>query len=270
MPKPVSAEEIQRIQLSILRQFREFCSKHHLRFYLAYGTLLGAVRHKGYIPWDDDIDLMMPRPDYLKFIELFSASDQGCLEVLSVQNNRDYFATFAKIIDNRTIMFQEYGQVEKVEIGVYIDIFPMDGLPEKEEEIKAWYKKTTRLGTAYKLAIRKFSAPSSNPIKGIIKTLFSIPFRLLGSYFFISRLEALGMTHAYDSSTWVACVTSDKEIARRQPRQHLEDSVLVEFEGDMYPAPSEWDKHLTNLYGDYMNPPPENKRQEHYYTVFWK
>ena len=114
MSKAVSAEEIKTIQKSILRRVHDFCSEHQLRYYLTYGTLLGAIRHKGYIPWDDDIDLMMPRPDYLKFIELFEASDHGSFEVVSIQNKPKYFGNFAKIIDTRTIMYQEYGQVEKV------------------------------------------------------------------------------------------------------------------------------------------------------------
>lgn len=270
MPEPVSAEEMQTIQLSILRDFRDFCSKHQLRYYLAYGTLLGAIRHKGYIPWDDDIDLMMPRPDYLKFIELFSQTSQGSLEVVSIQNNPDYFATFGKIIDTRTIMYQEYGQIEKVDIGVYIDIFPMDGLPEDEQEAKKLYAKTNRWAKAYKLAIRKFTAKSGHPIKGILKSLISIPFRIIGSHFFITRLEAFGMANDYDKSTFVSCVTSDDRLSKRIRRTLLEDSELVEFEGEQHPAPSDWNKHLTDLYGDYMTPPPEDQKQEHFYTVFWK
>ncbi len=270
MPKPVSAEEIQTIQLSILRHFRDFCSQHQLRYYLAYGTLLGAIRHKGYIPWDDDIDLMMPRPDYLRFIELFSQSEQGSLEMVSIQTNRNYFASFGKIIDRRTVMYQEYGQIEKVEMGVYIDIFPLDGLPEDEQETRALYAQTNRWATAYKLAIREFTAKSSNPFKGLIKSLISIPFRIIGSHYFISKLEALGMTHPYNESTYVGCITSDKEFSRRIQRRLLDESVLVEFEGDMHPAPSDWDSHLTHLYGDYMCPPPEDQKQEHYYKVYWK
>ena len=270
MPKPVSEEELKSIQLSILRQFDAFCQQHQLRYYLAYGTLLGAIRHKGYIPWDDDIDLMMPRPDYLKFIELFEEGEFKNLDVVTIQNNPDYFATFGKIIDRRTIMYQEYGQVEKVEMGVYIDIFPMDGLPENDVETERLYKRIAWWTMAYKLSIRKFSAKSSNPLKWLLITLFSVPFRIIGCHYFILKLESLGMTNPYDKCSKVATVSSDKDIARIMKRKHLEESVLVEFEGGQYPAPSEWDTYLTNFYGDYMKPPPGDQRQQHYYTVFWK
>ena len=270
MPRPVSQEESKTIQLSILQHFHDFCKRHQLRYYLAYGTLLGAVRHKGYIPWDDDIDLMMPRPDYLKFIDLFSQSDQRHYKAQSIQNNPDYFGTFGKIYDTRTIMYQEYGLVEKVEIGVYVDIFPMDGLPEDEDDHKALYKRTSSWTEAYLLSIRKFSAKSSNPLKWLIKTLCSIPCRLIGSHFFISKLEEIAMERRYDESTKVACVSSDRDIERWVNREHLEQSVLLEFEGGHYPAPSDYDGFLTRLYGDYMTVPPEDQRQQHYYSVFWK
>jgi len=270
MAKAISAEEVKIIQKSILRQIHDFCSKHQLRYYLAFGTLLGAIRHKGYIPWDDDIDLMMPRPDYLKFIELFEASDNGPLDVVSIQNNPKYFAHFAKIIDTRTVMHQEYGQVEKVEIGVYVDIFPMDGLPDDEGETRKLFAQTKRWSAAYKLSIREFSAKSSNPIKWVLKTLISIPFRIVGSHFFITKLEATGMTNSYDECSSVACVTSSDSLSESIERRFLEECILVEFEGEMYPAPSECDTYLTNIYGDYMKPPPKDQRQKHYYTVYWK
>jgi lipopolysaccharide cholinephosphotransferase len=190
--------------------------------------------------------------------------------VVSIQNTPVYYATFAKIIDTRTVMYEEYGFVNKVEIGVYIDIFPMDGIPDDETDSKKVFAQLKRWIGAYRLSIRKFTAKSSNPFKWVAKTLMSVPFRIIGSHFFITKLEALGMVNSYDESASVACITSEADFSRRIERRLLEESILVEFEGEMYPAPSECDRYLTQLYGDYMKPPPENQRQQHYYTVFWK
>ncbi|MCB1120560.1 MAG: LicD family protein [Verrucomicrobiae bacterium] len=256
--------------MSILRHLDAFCSKHQLRYFLAYGTLLGAVRHKGYIPWDDDIDLMMPRPDYLKFIELFDQGDQGTFKVVSIQNNRGYFANFAKIIDTRTVMYQDYEQVEKVQMGVYIDIFPMDGFPDDETEARSVIKRAGRWSVAYRLAIRKFSARSSNWFKWVLMTLITVPFRIIGPYFFISRLEAVGMANKYDACTLVGCVTSRDTLEQSFERKSLDEHVLLEFEGERYPAPASWDNYLSKKYGDYMTLPPESERGHHFYTVFWK
>lgn len=270
MSRPVSLAESKKIQLSILRYFHEFCERHQLRYYLAYGTLLGAVRHKGYIPWDDDVDLVMPRPDYLKFFELFREEDHGHFKALSIQTNPDYFGTFGKIHDTRTVMEQEYGFVEKVEMGVYIDLFPMDGIPEDAEEHKALYRRTNRWTEAYLLSIRKLSAKSSNPLKWIIKALCSLPCRLIGSNFFINKLEKIAMEQSYDESEKVACVSSDRDIERWIRRKHLDENVMLEFEGSSYPAPSDYEAFLTRMYGDFMKLPPEDERQQHFYTVQWK
>ncbi|GAB5558785.1 MAG: phosphorylcholine transferase LicD [Synoicihabitans sp.] len=254
----------------MLRYFHDFCQKHQLRYYLAYGTLLGAIRHRGFIPWDDDIDLMMPRPDYLRFIKLFDRQDHGSLKVVSIYNNPDYFAVLGKIIDTRTTLVQDYGRVEKVELGVYLDLFPLDGIPEDDAVAAKLIKRVRRWSFFCRLAIRKFSVNNPNPFKRVIMTVLSVPFRIIGPLFFISKLEELGMRNKYDECTRVACTTSREILAQGIERRHLEENILVDFEGGKYPAPSSWEDYLSAHYGDYMTPPPENQRQPHLHTVFWK
>ena len=146
----------------------------------------------------------------------------------------------------------------------------MDGFPDDETESRKLMRKVKLWSAAYKLSIRKFSAKSSNPLKWMIKTLSTIPFRIIGSHFFITKLEAIGMANNYDECTSVGCVTSGDKISESIERRLLEESVLVEFEGELHPATSDWHSYLTNKYGDYMKPPPVDQRQEHYYSVFWK
>ena len=117
--KKITPEEIKKIQLDLLIQFAEFCKKNNLYYCLAYGTLLGAIRHKGFIPWDDDIDVIMPRPDYEKFCKLVAEKKIAT----SLQNNSTY--PFVKIIDTRTLVRERFAQKE--EVGIWIDVFVLDG-----------------------------------------------------------------------------------------------------------------------------------------------
>lgn len=108
MMKPINnIKEIQKLELDILKEFHEFCIKHDLVYSLMGGTMLGAVRHEGFIPWDDDIDVSMPRPDYDKFIDLTRNNLSNIYEVYSVETRKDYIHPFAKIVDNRTVLFEK-------------------------------------------------------------------------------------------------------------------------------------------------------------------
>lgn len=124
----ISFEEHKKIQLSILRDIDVFCQKNQIKYFLAFGTLLGAIRHKGFIPWDDDIDIAMPRPDYNKFILSFNGMVDN-LKVLAPEIDLDYYAPYANVYDTRTVLEEKGTSHLKFEIGVKIDVFPIDGVP---------------------------------------------------------------------------------------------------------------------------------------------
>lgn len=128
--KEINTVELKRIELDILKYIKTQCEKYNLRYYLAYGTLLGAVRHKGFIPWDDDIDIHMPREDYDKLIELEYNNPDSKYKLLSPKYNKDYYYSFAKMVDNETIL-EETGLKQIKELGVYVDIFPLDYIKKK-------------------------------------------------------------------------------------------------------------------------------------------
>lgn len=137
MKKEIMLEELREIQLQMMDKIHEFCESHNIRYSLGGGTLLGAVRHKGYIPWDDDIDIMLPRPDYDRFIREF----EGAYKDLNIQhlgNDDTCCIPFAKVYDNRTVLIEKHQRS-----GVYIDVFPVDGLPEEQyilDYIGQWNK----------------------------------------------------------------------------------------------------------------------------------
>lgn len=126
----LSEQEIKKVELDALLYIRKICQQYHLRYYLAWGTLLGAVRHKGFIPWDDDIDIMMPRSDYERLLELVPSLRHSYYKILSNPKNEDYYYTHAKMIDTRTLCVENDLQTIQ-NMGIWVDIFPLDGMPDK-------------------------------------------------------------------------------------------------------------------------------------------
>ena len=150
--KEISLEEQRDIQKELLKELKEICDNNNIIYFLGGGTLLGAIRHKGYIPWDDDVDVMMPRKDYEILLEIF---DDNCKEnhkILTYINTEDYYYSFAKIVDTNTILHE--GKLRTIkEMGIYIDIFPIDFLPDdkkKTEKIFKKYKLLYKIISAYK------------------------------------------------------------------------------------------------------------------------
>ena len=138
--KNINLEELKKIQFDILKKVAAFCEKNKIKYYLGYGTLLGAVRHKGYIPWDDDIDIIMPRPDYLRFIEIFNKSTPSPeLKVLSHYIDKNHPYPFIKLINTKTKQVSHSSI--KYDMGVCIDIFPLDGLPKSIHKSNFLYAK---------------------------------------------------------------------------------------------------------------------------------
>ncbi len=161
--KTIEIKEMQKIELEILKSFSKICDEHKLRYFLSNGTLLGAIRHKGFIPWDDDIDVYMPRNDYMTFLQLVGSSLEPHYKLLTPYNSKEYIYTYAKLYDDRTILI-EWPDTVRYTIGVYIDIFPVDGLPESIKETKKHFdrlKKLNRLNWLCILAGKRYTYDSN-------------------------------------------------------------------------------------------------------------
>lgn len=264
-------KEKQQIALGVLNFFADYCENNNIRYSLAYGTLLGAVRHKGFIPWDDDVDVMMLREEYEKFISRYDNDSHSYYKLLSMHTNRDYFAPLAKMYDDRTIVHQEYGQIERIPYGVYIDIFIVDKLPNNIQEASLFYKKSQRMRTAWGLSVRKFSAPSRNLLRRVTAALLMIPCKALGFRFFLKQYDRWASKYESENTSSAGIVLYGEGIEKEyMPLSFFNDVIDAPFEDSVFKIPLQYDAYLTQMYGDYMKLPREEDRKYHPGKSYWK
>jgi lipopolysaccharide cholinephosphotransferase len=262
--KYISTDKMKEIELDILKHFKKYCNEHNLTFYLAYGTLLGAVRHKGFIPWDDDIDVIMPRPDYDYLIENY-VDPTGKYSFICFENNKNYYLPFGKIMDNRTVLDEHFRC--NCLLGVYIDVYPIDACPkgcltkevDKARRFFSWaHELTYKQNDTFK---EKLAITGLN----IISFWASTPY-LMGR-----MVKTARKTGSYDTAERVG-ILSGSLGNLPMGKKLLGKPIDMAFEDTQMPIPRGYDEILKGWYGDYMKLPPENKRTTTHtkHTVWWK
>ena len=273
--KKLSMKEIQRGSLEILKTIDSICRKENLKYCLAYGTLIGAIRHKGFIPWDDDIDIMMPRKDYDKLVEYFIAhkNELQPLEIFNNKCNSSYPYMITRISDSRYIL--DVDNEKPYGIGLFVDVYPLDGAGNTVEEYTKRKNESSRYASLCFLSTRKTIKRENTA--SFFKYLLKFPAffiaKLLGRDFFMHKLEQIQNECDYENSKYIGCMiwASDDGIRGIFPKEWFKETIDVEFEGAMFKAPIEYDKVLTHGYGKYLELPPENKRiAHHYYDAYLK
>ena len=269
--KELSLKEIQTIELELLKQFDGICKANNLRYSLGGGTLLGAVRHKGFIPWDDDIDVMMPRPDYDVFLSL-CAKENFPFNLISYETRKGYRGLFVKLSNPKTEIIDSVLDND-FEIGVNIDVFPIDGLGNSMDEALELFKKT-RFDRELLNASgwKKFTRSKT---RGLVYEPIRLAF-FLGSRFvnrssLIQKIETKNRAVSFDGSAFAGCICGTYREKEIMPQRTFTEYISLPFEDTSFMAISDYDSYLKAHYGDYMQPPPEKKRITHHtYKAFLK
>ena len=259
--KKINSYEEKRIILNILINFDCFCRDNNLKYYLSGGTLLGAIRHKGFIPWDDDIDVCMPRKDYEQLIKIFPKIYRNKF-ILKCIEYKNFKYPFIKIVNINTKIINKYVNNE-MENNLWIDILPVDGLPQNNNDLKRIYKSVKFYR---KLLMLNFAniGEGKTLLKQVFKPLFILFAKFIGVNRCITEIEKIAKAYDYDKSDYVGAITWGLYgVGERMKKSEFEKTVYVDFEGYKFPTFSCWDSYLKALYGDYMKLPPVEKRKTH-------
>ena len=262
--REVTIEESRKIQLDILIHFDKWCNQHKLHYSIGEGTLIGAVRHQGFIPWDDDIDLLMPRYDFDKFVELYD----GEYRLISLRTEKRWWSCYVRLTDERTIV--NFNNPKHNFHGLWISILPIDNYPDDQNK---WIVAQKKLNVYFTIGKIKDSYWTENTsfVKNLTKYLLK-SFFLPVSYNFIGRKCQRILNSFSDKESkrkgllaclWLGYWVYDASV--------FSNYTEVEFEGRRFSAWENYDAYLRGQYGDYMQLPPEEKRLPlHNYKAFWK
>ena len=258
-------QKVQNVCLEILNEIDRICKKHNIPYFFIGGTLLGAVRHKGFIPWDDDLDVAMAREDYERFIKICESQLNGYY-LTCQENNDNHFFIFAKVCKLNTLfiekLYLDYYKTSNWEIGIYVDVFPLDNVKKSNIFFFVRRKVVKFLSSLINIRITKRNTYESfNVLKKIVLFVFKIfntkTLRRLRDY--------LCKKHNKKQTAYFCSFGSS---ADPQKIIYLKEKMLplssVEFEGKYYPAPGDPNYYLSKAYGDdYMELPPPEKRTTH-------
>lgn len=264
--KEINLKELRDIQLDILQNVHDFCVKHNIRYTLAYGTLLGAVRHGGYIPWDDDVDIAMSRRDYEQFMQTYKAENYRFCEC---RTDNDMHLGFGKVEDTRTYVLEK-GNTKN--LGVNIDVFPIDDLCEDYDKSLSYFN-----SFKWNWLVRKVKYREISIVKSWWKKILVAILKIFFSPYNVHKLAEANVVKAIKNANpnarYVALLCDPNANACEIMEKEIFDSyATVFFEGRIFMAVENKNAYLKHEYGDYMQLPPKEQQipKHDFDKIFWK
>lgn len=267
----LTLKELQQVSLDILKDVHTFCETNKIRYSMAYGTLIGAVRHKGFIPWDDDVDIVMPRPDFERFCKEYKSDH---MQLIYYDNDKTALAAFARVCECDRTGFQTERPWTTQHSGVWIDIFPLDGVTNQEEYIKRYNHLKRISPIVYKFRRQNHHIVDTDSWWSRTKTILA---RIIGingllPHALLKRIVSIMTKYDYDKCTMYGQMSCLDDGAILFSKQDFQSTVLLDFEDTRFMAMNGYDNVLRQIYGDYMLLPPEDKRVPKQYWIhfLWK
>ena len=259
---PISFERIKAILLDIMTDLDRFCRDNGLRYSLAYGSLIGAVRHKGFIPWDDDIDILMPRSDYQVLLNKYK---HPYYKIKSQDNDWSFPLQYAKLCDTRTTSVDQFGN----EFPVAVDIFILDGLSDSLKTANKRVNSVKRLSRIWssQLFTRHLEFKNENGIKkNLLIAASKLAHLFVSEKRLVKRILEFKQRYPIDESKYCASLTGWCTIYESEKMLKITDAP---FEDKVFKRFEDFDYHLKIIFGDYMTLPPESERYNHGSKAYW-
>ena len=247
--------------LEMMDYLHRFCNDHGIRYYVGFGSLIGAIRHNGFIPWDDDFDIQMPRKDYMLFREAFAKENHPYYRLCERKNTKNYYYGIPRFGDMRYRYIPTKKGEEDFDNGLFIDIYPLDNFCNTVEEAERLKKRVDRLNIMYTHYVNR-----RNPRGGIMNVVQAITHTLLRAWYgnrLPEKIDDMVLRkinrYTSDGDKYIGEVCWDYTTSA-YPKEWFAERELHDFEGRQYWIPKGYDPLLRMDYGDYMQPPPEDQR----------
>lgn len=263
----ITLREIQITEVNILKWIDEICRKNNIKYFLYAGTLIGAARHQGFIPWDDDIDIGMLREDYDKFIELMRNNNYERYKIVTPEITTEYLYPFAKIVDTKTRLIEKKIDCG-IDMGLYIDIFPLDDVPEDIKMRRKLIKKHSRYESLLMYAMSRNHGGKG--LKMLLRPFLDVYIKIVGKEHLRNKIIKLMSKQKHTNSKMVGVIALSCQEFDMGLKKWFSETTEMKFEGEYFMVPVGWKEYLTKRYGDFMTLPPEDQRvSDHDLDVDW-